>query len=76
MNMSTIRDEARFASFAGNKRNLRKMLNFLPNTTLSQSILARTEAICPVEDDDDDDDDDLSSSEEGSENEEDNFLVS
>ena len=74
MNMSTMRDEARYASFAGNKRNLRKMLNFLPNITLSQSILARTEAICPVEDDDDDDD--LSSSEEGSENEEDNFLVS
>ena len=74
MNMSTMRDEARYASFASNKRNLRKMLNFLPNTTLSQSILARTEAICPVEDDDDDDD--LSSSEERSENEEDNFLVS
>ena len=73
MNMSTMRDEARYASFAGNKRNLRKMLNFLPNTTLSQSILARTEAICPIEEDDDDD---LSSSEEGSENEEDNFLVS
>ena len=73
MNMSTMRDEARYASFAGNKRNLRKMLNFLPNTTLSQSISARTEAICPIEEDDDDD---LSSSEEGSENEEDNFLVS
>ena len=49
--MSSIRDEANFASFAENKSKLRKILDILPHSPLIETIIVRSEKIYPIIDD-------------------------